>query len=242
MWVDAPQIWIPNEIWMQNKVETIPLEVFTKNTSYAGVDLSSTTDISAFIILSEPDSEGKRYVKPFFFCPKDTVDRRSKEDRVPYRYWVDAGYMIATPGNRVDYDYIEDKICEVYHDFKIDRIEYDDWNARSLIANLQNKEINVSVFLQGITIISAPTKEFEKLVYEGKIIHDGNPVLSWMLASCVIYRDANDNIKVHKGQSHASGRRVDGIVAIIMALGGSMSPEEKTSKYSKPMDESEIYI
>ena len=242
MWVDAPQIWIPNEIWMQNKVETIPLEVFTKNTSYAAVDLSSTTDISAFIILSEPDSDGKRYVKPFFFCPKDTVDKRSKEDRVPYRYWVDAGYMIATPGNVVDYAYIEDKICEVYPDFKIQRVEFDKWNATQIVQNLMEKGIEVSYFSQAIGTISGPTKEFEKLVYDNKLIHDGNPVLSWMLASCVIYRDANENYKVHKGQSHASGRRVDGIVAIIMALGGSMSPEEKTSKYSKPMDESEIYI
>jgi phage terminase large subunit-like protein len=242
MWVDAPQIWIPNEIWMRNKIATLPLEAFTKNTSFAAVDLSSTTDISAFVIVSEPDEKGFRYINPYFFCPKDTVDRRSKEDRVPYRYWVDAGYMIATPGNVVDYAYIEDKICEVYPDFKINRIEFDKWNATQIVQNLMEKGIEVSYFSQAIGTISGPTKEFEKLVYDGKLLHDGNPVLAWMLASCVIYRDANENYKVHKGQSHANGRRVDGIVAAIMALGGSMSPEVQTSKYSKPMDESEIYI
>ena len=82
MWVDAPQIWIPNEIWMQNKVNEIPIENFAKFSAYAAVDLSTTTDITAFVVVSQPDENEFRHIKPFFFCPKDTIDRRSKEDRV----------------------------------------------------------------------------------------------------------------------------------------------------------------
>lgn len=240
MWVDAPQIWIPNEIWMKNKVDHIPIEKFQTFKSFAGIDLSTTTDISCFIILSEPDEEGNRYIKPFFFVPKDTIIQRSKEDRVPYDYWEKSGYLIATPGNVIDYDYIEDKVQETYIDYGLLRIEADQWNATQFAANIQKKGMNVSFFGQGIGTISFPTKQFEKLVYEGKLKHDGNPVLSWMLAGCVIYEDASGNIKVHKGQSNKNGRRIDGIVAIIMALGGSLSPEESKGHYET--DQSEIYI
>lgn len=240
MWVDAPQIWIPNEIWKRNKVKEIPLSNFEKFGSYAGLDLATTTDLAAFVILSEPDENEDRFLKPFFFCPEDTIETRSKEDRVPYKYWRDAGFLIATPGNVIDYNYIEDCIKSNYLDYNIKRIEVDRYNASYLISNMLEIGKNLSEFNQNITNISFPTKAFEKLVYQGKIKHDGNPILEWMLSGCVIYQDANENIKVHKGNSNKHGKRVDGIIAAIMALGGSLSPEEEVSKYSKPTDD--IYI
>lgn len=230
MWVDQEFDWIYNEIWMKGKVNDLPLEKFIKNGSYAGLDLSTTTDLSAYVILSEPDEHGDRYAKFYLFCPKDTIEKRSKEDRVPYQYWADMGYIIATPGNVIDYDIIEETINRTYHLHKVIRLEYDRYNATQLIQGLQEKGLNVSEFSQAIGTISAPTKEFEKLVYEGKIKHDGNPAVAWMLASCVIYADANENIKVHKGRSGANGRRVDGIIALINALGGSMSTPEETNE------------
>lgn len=240
MWVDAPQIWIPNEIWMENKVDELPIDKFTQFGSIAGLDLSTTTDITCWVVLSEPDNEGVRYLKPFFFVPKDTMLHRSKEDRVPYDYWVNQGYMIATPGNVVDYDYILDTIMSYHSKLGVKRTEADSWNATHFAQQLQQQNIEISFFSQAIGVISFPTKQFEKLVYEGKIKHDGNPVLSWMLAGCVIYEDANGNKKVHKGQSNKNARRVDGIIAAIMALGGSMTPEEPKGKYE--IDQSEIYI
>lgn len=242
MWVDAPQIWIPNEIWMKNKVDEIPMDVFHKFKSFAGLDLSSTTDISAYIILSEPDDDGNRFLKSWFFVPFDTMEYRSKEDRVPYKFWVDQGFMIATPGNVIDYDYIEDKIKETYHEHYVIRVEVDQWNASQVSQNLMNEGINISYFSQSIGNISFPTKQFEKLVYEGKIKHDGNPVLSWMLSGCVTFQDANDNIKVHKGNSQRHGRRIDGIVATINALGGSLSPPEETNQSIYDNPDQEIYF
>ena len=240
MWVDAPQIWIPNEIWQRNKVKSIPLEAFAKYGSYAGLDLSSTTDITAFVVLSEPDADDVRYMQPFFFCPKDTIERRSKEDRVPYRYWADAGYLTATPGEVVDYAYIEDLVQVKLSELQIERIEVDSHNATYLVSNMQAIGANIAYFQQGIANMSFPTKQFEKLVYEGKIKHDGNPILEWMLSGCVIYQDANENIKVHKGNSNRHGKRVDGIIATIMALGGSLSPKDDNGKYASP--NAEIYI
>lgn len=240
MWVDAPQIWIPNEIWKRNKVDIIPIGKFTKFGSFAALDLSTTTDLTAFVIVSEPDENQFRYIQPFFFCPEDTIDRRSKEDRVPYRYWRDAGFLIATPGEVVDYNIIEDLIVEKFNKFNIERVEIDRWNATSVVTNLMEQNIAVSYFSQAIANMSFPTKTFEKLVYEGKLLHDGNPILEWMLSGCVVIADANENIKVHKGNSNKHGKRVDGIIATIMALGGSLSPKEEVSKYSKPTND--IYI
>lgn len=240
MWVDAPQIWIPNEIWKRNKVGIIPLNRFTKFGSYAALDLSTTTDITAFVVVSEPDEDDIRYIRPFFFCPEDTIERRSKEDRVPYRYWRDAGFLIATPGEVVDYAIVEDVIQQQFPKLNIIRLEVDRWNATSVVTNLMESGVEVSYFNQSIANMSFPTKTFEKLVYEGKLKHDGNPILEWMLSGCVVIADANENIKVHKGNSNKHGKRVDGIIATIMALGGSMSPKEEVSKYSKPTDD--IYI
>lgn len=242
MWVDAPHIWIPNEIWKRNKVDTIPLVNFERFGSYAALDLSSTTDITAFVILSEPDDDGVRYLVPFFFCPEDTIDRRSKEDRVPYRFWRDSNYIIATPGEVVDYAIVEDKIKQCYPEFNIKRTEIDRWNATSITSNLMEDGYEVAYFSQSISNMSFPTKTFEKLTYEGKIKHDGNPVLEWMLSGCQVIQDANENIKIHKGNSNKGGKRVDGIIAAIMALGGSLSIPVETSKYSKPLNEDEIYI
>jgi len=230
MWVDQQFSWIYNEDWMKNKVDEISMEKFIKYGAYAGLDLSTTTDLSAYAILSEPDENMERYLKIWLFCPKDTIEKRSKEDRVPYQYWADRGYIIATPGNVIDYFVISDIIKSTFHEHKVIRLEYDRYNATQLIQELQEDGLNVSEFSQAIGTISAPTKEFEKLVYSGKIKHDGNPALSWMLASCVIYTDANENIKVHKGRSGANGRRVDGIIATINALGGSMSTPEETNE------------
>lgn len=240
MWVDAPEVWIPDEIWMQNATTEDFSDKFKELGSVSATDLSTTTDLTADVYLTYPDADGKQYLKVNVYCPLDTIDRRSKEDRVPYRAWKDEGYLIATPGNTVDYTILEDHKLQNQSVFNVKMNEFDKWNASQLMNSLTEKGLEVSEFSQSITTISYPTKQFEKLVYEGKIIHDGNPILRWALASCVIYRDANENIKVHKGQSHANGRRVDPIIASIMALGGTLTPQENNeSQYN---NQSEAYI
>jgi phage terminase large subunit-like protein len=252
LWVDGDNVWIPSAEWKKNGINfnrdknlpklEIPQEKFERFGSYAGLDLSTTTDITALAFLTEPDDDGCRYLRVFLFCPEDTIDKRSKEDSVPYRYWVNEGFMIATPGNVVDYDVIEDYVRINYKKHNTKRIEVDRWNSHSITNHLVDEGFTVSDFSQTITNYSHPTKTFEKMVYEGKIIHEDNPVMEWMLSGCVKIEDTNENIRISKGKSHANGKRIDGIIASIMALGGSLSPEEDQGKYSKPMDSSEIYI
>ncbi|MFD1292656.1 terminase large subunit [Lutibacter holmesii] len=241
MWVDAPEIWIPSEIWKRNNVEVEDYEALFRKKAmkfgcYAATDLSTRIDLTALVYLTNPDEDGNRFVKLFAFCPSDNIDQRSKEDAVPYRYWADAGYLTATPGNVIDYEEI--KKTTLHHHFKYHTVrnEFDQWNAEQLRNDLAQLGVETSFFSQSIGVISEPTKELEKLVYEGKIKHDGNPILEWALSGCVIYKDANENIKVHKGRSHAGVKRVDPIIALIMALGGAISVEETNnkSKYNDP--------
>tara|TARA_R110000868_G_C10970676_1_gene769840 strand:- start:14928 stop:16685 length:1758 start_codon:yes stop_codon:yes gene_type:complete len=233
-WVDGNSTWIPAEKWDNCKVKEIPISAFVENGSFAGMDLATTTDIAALVFLSNPDANGDRFLKPYFFAPAENIILRSKRDAVPYVAWRDAGYLIATPGDTIDYDYIKDIAKKSYYDLKTERIEVDEWNATQIVNDLINDGLNMSFFGQGIGNISNPTKQFERLVYQGKIKHDGNPILKWMLSGCKIYRDPNENIKIHKGQSNSGIKRVDGIIAAIMALGGSQSPgENKESQYNE---------
>lgn len=240
MWVDALEIWIPNEIWKRNEINVLPIAKFTKFGSYQALDLSSTTDLTALAIMSEPDEDSVRYLKVVLFCPEDTIEKRSKEDKVPYRFWRDAGYIISTPGEVCDYSVIEAYAIQASRDYNGKRTELDKWNATSTATNLMDAGIEVSFFSQAISNMSFPTKQFEKLIYEGKIKYEYNPVLEWMLSGCVKVEDPNENVKIHKGRSNRHGKRVDGIIAAIMALGGSLSMKEEPSKYSEP--QSEIYI
>lgn len=251
MWVDGANVWISSELWKacdlnkglsisaKNRVQ-VPVDKFYQNGSFAAVDLSTNTDMTAFVIVSEPDENGDRFVKPFLFCPEDTIDKRSKEDKVPYRLWRDLGYLIATPGNVVDYDVLLDYVRDNWHKYGIKRVEFDRWNSTSMTSTLIKEGFEVSMFSQTVTNYSHPTKVFEQLVLNQKIKHDGNPIMEWMLSGCVLIQDPNENIRVDKGKSHFNGKRIDGIIALIMALGGSLSLKTNRGKYFEPIDD--IYI
>lgn len=238
-WVDAIDVWIPQEIWEKCKVSKIKKSVFAKAGSMSGLDLSSTTDLTAYVHISEPNKKGVRYLKADFFMPNNNIDARAKQDRVPYRAWANQGYITATPGDTIDYTFIKDRILKTYWDYNVEAVQVDEWNSDNIVQQLEEQGVDCRRYSQGIRSISHPTKQFEKMIYDGTLKHDGNPVLAWMLAGVYLYRDPNDNIKPHKGHSN---RRIDGIVAAIMALGGSIAVEEnkRAGKYSKP--DAEIYI
>lgn len=240
MWVDAPSVWIPSEIWAKCKHDLKPdevLEKFKTYGGYAGGDLSTKLDITAFVMLSEPDEFGDRYVVPFFFCPNDNIELRSKADKVPYLEWREKGLLIATEGNVVDYRRVETVIYDNYTANNIERIDFDPWNASDLLTRLMERDINVSELPQNMVKLSEPTKEFEALVHSGKIRHDGNPILAWMLAGATPIYDTKGNMMIAKGKSvDGAKRRIDGIAATINALAGSMSPPEDKNEsiYNNP--------
>lgn len=215
MWVSSTVAWIPDAIYMRGN-EPIDMDALAGRDCYAGLDLSSTGDITALVLIFPPRDEEEKYVLlPYFWIPEETIPRRVKANSVPYDSWEKQGYIMSTEGNVIHYDFIEKFIMDLSEKYHILEIAVDRWNATQMIQNLEGEGFTIIPFGQGFSSMSAPTKEFYRLLMEGRIIHGGNPVLRWMAGNVVIDTDPAGNIKVTKAKSK---EKIDGIVAAIMAL------------------------
>ena len=183
---------------------------------YGGLDLSSSTDITAFVLVFPPEDETDKYSGlPFFWIPEDNIDLRVRRDHVMYDLWERQGYLQTTEGNVVHYGYIEKFIEELGKQYNIREIAFDRWGAVQMVQNLEGMGFTVVPFGQGFKDMSPPTKELMKLVLEQKIAHGGHPVLRWMMDNIFIRTDPAGNIKADKAKST---EKIDGAVATIMAL------------------------
>ena len=215
MWVSSTVAWIPDAIYMRGN-EPIDVDALAGRDCYAGLDLSSTGDITALVLIFPPRNEDEKYVLlPYFWIPEETIPRRVKANSVPYDIWEKQGYIMSTEGNVIHYDFIEKFIMDLSEKYHILEIAVDRWNETQMIQNLEGEGFTIVPFGQGFSSMSAPTKEFYRLLMEGRIIHGGNPVLRWMAGNVVIDTDPAGNIKVTKAKSK---EKIDGIVAAIMAL------------------------
>ena len=215
MWVSSTTSWIPDAIFMKGN-EPIDMRMLEGRDCYAGLDLSSTGDITALVLMFPPrDADEKYILAPYFWVPEETIPQRVKANSVPYDVWEKQGYLLATEGNVIHYDFIEKFICDLAEKYHILEIAVDRWNATHMIQNLEDQGFTMVPFGQGFASMSTPTKEFYRLLMEGQIIHAGHPVLRWMAGNVVVETDAAENIKVTKAKSK---EKIDGIVASIMAL------------------------
>lgn len=215
MWVSSTTAWIPDAIFMKGNQE-IDMDSLLGRECYAGLDLSSTGDITALVLMFPPRDEDEKYiVLPFFWIPEETIPQRVKAASVPYDVWEKQGHILATEGNVIHYDFIEHFIEELGEKYHILEIAFDRWGATQMVQDLEGMGFTVVPFGQGFSSMSAPTKEFYKILMEGRMVHGGNPVLRWMAGNVVIDTDPAGNIKVTKARSK---EKIDGIVAGIMAL------------------------
>lgn len=228
MWVSSTTAWIPDQVFMKGATP-IDLDALRGRECYGGLDLSSTGDITALVLMFPPRNEEEKYILlPFFWVPEDTIPIRVRRASVPYDTWVKQGIMKATPGNVIDYNYIEQFIHKLFEIYNIKEIAVDRWNATQLIQNLTDDGFTMVPFGQGYKDMSPPSKEFYKLLMQGQIIHGGNPVLRWMAGNVVIDQDPAENIKPTKAKSP---EKIDGIVASIMALDRCIRHEQTESIY-----------
>lgn len=198
-------------------------------TCYAGLDLSSTTDITALVLLFL-GADGTCDVLPYFWIPSENIGRRERKDGVPYAEWARLGYVSTTPGNVVDYDFIRAKIKALSEQFKIAEVVIDRWNATHLSTQLMGDGFTVVPWGQGFSSQSTPTKELMNLLLAGRVRHGGNPVLRWMASNVAVEEDAAGNLKPSRRKS---SERIDGVVALINALGrGITAPEVGRSVYA----------
>ena len=225
-WVEQAKRWIPMEHWDQCGAD---LPDLAGAPCYAGLDLSSTRDITA-LVLDFP-KDGVHYWLPSFWVPGETAERRQREDRVGYVNWAAEELIEMTGGNVVDYSVIRARLGELRETYDIRGVAVDPWNATGLMTQLQDDGFNVVSFRQGYASMSGPSKQFEKLVVGHALAHGNNPVLRWMAGNVAAEQDAAGNIKPSKSKS---GERIDGIVAGIMALGLAIAaPEQGPSVYEQ---------
>ena len=226
-WVKQAVRWMPMDKWDRCgwKVTEEELE---GRVCYGGLDLSSTTDITAFVLVFPPLDEDDCYViLPYFWIPEENVDLRVRRDHVPYDVWEKQGYLQTTEGNVVHYGYIEKFIEQLGERFNIREIAFDRWGAVQMVQNLEGMGFTVVPFGQGFKDMSPPTKELMKLVLEGKIAHGGNPVLRWMMDNIYIRQDPAGNIKADKAKST---EKIDGAIAAIMGLDRAIRCGNDTSE------------
>lgn len=184
---------------------------------YAGLDLSSTTDITAFVMLFPPEDEaGKWDVVCRFWIPGDNAHRRANKDRVEYPAWINQGVITAHEGNRLHYGHIRREINELRDKFDIQKVAIDPWNGTQLMLELQDDGIEIVQFRQGYASMTGPTKELLAMVSSKQLNHGNHPVLRWMASNATTLEDPAGNIKFDKGKST---EKIDGIVALTMANG-----------------------
>lgn len=231
VWVQGETKWMDMEGWREcgGKVQALDLPEYLRGrTAYGGLDLSSTSDLTAFVLVF-PNEDGSFDVVCRFWVPEDAIEPRTQEG-THYSEWVREGYIQATPGNRVDYDWIFEQLEEDAESFDIHQIAFDRWGAAHVVQVLEKQGLTMVEFGQGYASMSSPMKELERLVGLKKIRHGNNPVLTWMADNVVARMDPAGNIKPDKEKSR---EKIDGIVALIMALDIAFRHPEEKSVYEK---------
>lgn len=220
LWVDAEKTWILDSAWMECCGSTEDMEALRGCECWGGLDLSNVSDITAYVLLFH--QREKFQIVPLFWIPREKMMEKIRKENINYDKWVTAGFVKVTEGNVLDYDFVKADILEFVSRYDLKSSAYDRWNSSQTIIDLQNEGMEFTPFGQGYGSMSAPTKEFEKLVLSGRMEHFGNPVLRWMMASTVVKTDPAGNIKPDKEKS---SQKIDGIVAAIMALGEWMTAQ-----------------
>lgn len=216
-WTEQDVRWLSIDKWDACNA-AVDLESLRDRECYAGLDLASTLDTTALVLLFPDDANGYD-VMPFFWVPESAAKERERNNRTRYGEWIRRGHLLQTEGNAVDYDLIRAKVNALREEYRIVEVAYDPWNGLQLATQLQGDGFDMIQVRQGFASLSEPTKELEKLVLGQRIRHGGHPVLRWHAGNVAVEMDAAGNLKPSKKKST---EKIDGIVALIIALGRAM--------------------
>lgn len=217
IWADSAKTWIDSKKWAEN-VHGKQLEDFYGQPAYIGLDLGSTGDFSALSIIIPNEARDKFYMFMRFYIPEQMADKRSRADQINFQQWWREGHIKLTEGDATDYNVIKADIVDLCSKFQYKPIAYDSALASMFMVQLYNEhQIQVESFSQSATNLTGPTKQFYEWIINGSLLHDGNPVMAWMISNVEVYQnDANGNYKIHKGKSK---NKVDGPYAAVNAIG-----------------------
>lgn len=212
-WTEHAARWIGLSAW-DACTQPIDRDALRGRRCFVGLDLSSTTDLTAAVAVF-PDGDAFD-VLPHFFIPAERILARVTRDRVPYDVWARAELLTATPGPTVDYDYVRQLLQRWDAEYDLRVIAYDPWNATDLVGRLEKQDGFTCVKMrQGFATLSAPSKSLEKAILSRRLRHDGHAVLRWNVANMSVDQDAAGNIKPSK---ELSTERIDGGYALVMAI------------------------
>jgi phage terminase large subunit-like protein len=214
-WVGARTAWMNMLAWQRQK-RSFVVEDFDGCPCWIGVDLASKLDVTAAVMVFEKG--GSYYVIPRFYVPEDALQENEK-----YREFVTGGHMVATPGSMTDYGFLEEELKEIAAQADVQDAAFDPTQAAYVMTRLQQSGVEVVEFPQNVKNLSEPMKEVEALTLSRRLWHDGNPAMTWMMGNVVAKRDAKEHIYPRK---ETPGDKIDGPVALIMAMGRAMLTRE----------------
>lgn len=197
---------------------------------YGGLDLASVSDLTAFVLAWPIDQW--TCIHPWFWIPAEGLAERARRDNVPYDRWAADGHIELTPGAVTDWRFVTERIKQLRREFDIQEIGFDRYGARDTIADLMDSGITVREIAQGPVSFNAPSRRLQQLVLSRQLIHSGHPVLRWNCDCTTVVPDANDNIKPVKPDRQRNTKRIDGMVAAIMAIDCAM--RANTVEYISP--------
>ena len=222
IWIHASTPWLDLEAWKAGQTARPPTELLGRP-CWAGVDLSSKTDLSATALVFPPTEEDPTWrILCRYFTPEDGLEARERQARAPYRQWVQDGHLTTNPGNRIDHRVILEALLEDGRTYDLRQVGFDPWNVGNLATDLADEwgdaaGERVVEISQNVTQLSEPSKEFAAEVGARRIDAGGHPILLWNVSNAVVDVDGNENIKPTKNPKKARGR-IDGLMAAIMGL------------------------
>jgi len=210
--------WLPLSMWIQCGQLVYP-DRLKHRECYGGLDLSTKLDITAYLLFFPPTRDVPLYrILPTFWIPEDNMKERVRRDHVNYDIWEKNGFIKTTPGNYIDYAFIEKHILDSFSEYDIRGIGYDDWNAYETQQRLVAEgvpEKKMVIVRQGYKSLSPPMRDLEAWVKNKMIAHGGNPVMEWMFGNVKAKTDENRNIRYVKD---SETERIDGISALVSAI------------------------
>jgi phage terminase large subunit-like protein len=214
LWVNAIAPWLSLEGWRRAQTTWAP-ETLDGEPCWVGIDLSSKIDLTAVAAVFPPHDARRAWrVLVWGLTPEDTLDERAHRDRAPYRLWVERGYLLTNPGNRIDQDVVREMVRTVAARYDVQHIGIDPWNAGNLVKHLTDDGYRVAEIPQTLAQMSAPAKEFEADVLDGLVDGGGNELLTWAITNVRVQSDNKDNI--YPTKKHSRGR-IDPVIATLMA-------------------------
>jgi phage terminase large subunit-like protein len=216
-WVNADTAWMDMRAWDRCADSTLDLDDYAGQPCWMGLDLASKTDIAALLLVfTHKDIEGAFAVFGRYYLPDDTVHATGNSQ---YPGWMASGRLTVTPGNVIDFAWIEADLIDFQSRFELQAVGYDPCQATQLSTRMIAEGLPMIEVKPTVLNFSEPMKTLEALVLQRKLIHDGDPVLGWMISNVVAHLDAKDNIYPRKERPE---NKIDGIVALIMGLSRAM--------------------